>query len=121
MTRGKPREYKSDLDFPDLDDDATLPEVIKEYNALVKGMNFFNKFVSFQSNFDGFVASVTLPATTDVKIQHFLGVTPKWRVILRQEGNGVISDIPSGWNEDVITLRNNGAVEVKISVLIARE
>ena len=114
--------YKADLDFPQLGKDAELKDVIKNYNELVKGINFFNKFLSIQSNFDGYVATdITIPATSSVKIQHFLGVIPKWRIILRQTGNGVVTDIPSEWTDKVISLYNNGATEIVISVFIARE
>jgi hypothetical protein len=113
--------YKADLDFPQLESDAELKDVIKAYNEIAKGLNFFNKFVSFQSNFDGKIASVTIAAASSVRIQHFLGTIPKWRVILRQEGNGVIEDVPSEWTDKYITLYNNGAESVTLSLLIARE
>jgi hypothetical protein len=113
--------YKADLDFPSLESDATLEDVIKAYNELAKGMNFLNKFISFQSNFDGKISSVTIAATSKARIQHFLGVIPKWRVILRQEGNGVITDVSSEWTDKYITLYNNGAESVTLSLLIARE
>jgi hypothetical protein len=116
-----PKPYQSDLDFKQLDEDAEISDVISNYNEVVKGINFTNKRLSFQANFDGYIASVTIPAGSEVQIQHFLDIIPKWRIILRQEGNGVISDIPSGWNDKFITLKNNGAVSVTISVLIARE
>jgi hypothetical protein len=110
--------------FPDLKDlpkDATLEEVIESYGDLVRLVNFALKSLSIQSNFNGYVADVVIPAATNFQIQHFLGVTPKWRVILRQEGNGVISDIPSGWNERYITVYNNGAGAVNASIWIVRE
>lgn len=108
-------------DLKDIPDGASLEEVIEAHNEVVKALNFVLKALSFQSNFNGYIATVSIPATTEVRISHFLGVTPKWRVILRQEGNGVISDIPSGWNDSFITLRNNGSVTVTVTVLIARE
>ena len=117
-----PKPSRADLDFSTLDADAPLEDVVKGYNEIVKGINFLNKFLSIQSNFDGYTATnITIPATSSVKIQHFLGVIPKWRIILRQTGNGVVTDIPSEWNNKVISLYNNGAAEVNISVFIARE
>jgi len=102
-----------------------LKEVILELqdtlNFVIQEFSFFSKSLSFQSNFDGYIAEVTFKANQELQIQHFLGVTPKWRVILKQEGNGVLSDITSKWNNDSITLRNNGAVSVTASILIARE
>lgn len=112
------RAYK---DLRPLPEDAEIEDIIREYNNLANTFNFLTKFMSISNNFDGNISTVVLPATTQVQVQHLLGVTPKYRLILRQEGNGVISDIPSGWNDKYITLLNNGSVEVRITILIARE
>jgi hypothetical protein len=118
---------RADKDFKGVEKDAELDEVIIRFNELVKGINYTNKFLSIQSNFDGYIATdVSLPAnptgTSTVKIQHFLGVIPKWRIILRQTGNGVITDVSEEWTDKVISLKNNSTTEnVVISVFIARE
>jgi hypothetical protein len=118
-----PVTYRSDLDFPQLEDNASLEDVIRAYNRLAKGVNFSNKRISIQSNFDGYIAKdVEIAANSSVIIQHFLGVIPKWRIILRQTGNGVITDIPEEWTDRAISLKNNSTTDsVKISVFIARE
>lgn len=119
MTTGVAR---SDVEIESLPNEGiTGEDVINAHNKLVAAFNFISKNMSLQSNFNCYVAEVTLPATSQVSVQHFLGVVPKYRIILRQVGNGVISDIPSGWTSDVITLYNNGAVEVKATVMIVRE
>ena len=119
--------YKSDKEIPELDDKISLEELIINHNQLVKRFNFITKALSFSSNFNCYIANVTLKASGDSlgrdtqKIPHFLGVTPKYRIILRQTGNGVITDVNSLWNSTTIGLKNNGSVEVTITVLIARE
>lgn len=119
MTTGVAR---SDIEIESLpDDEITAQDVIDAHNKLVASYNFLTKNISLQSNFNCYIAKVTIPATSQLQIQHFLGVIPSYRIILRQEGNGVITDIPSGWTSDVITLYNNGAVEVKATVMIVRE
>lgn len=116
------KQYRADVDIEELEDTSELQDVVKVFNKLVASYNFMNKSLSIQSNFDGFIAEdVKIPATSSLKIQHFLGVKPKWRIILRQVGNGVITDIPSDWSDKVISLKNNGAEAVTISVFIARE
>ena len=117
-----PVPYQADFDLGQLGDTPTPREVIKAINDIAFYLNFFNKSLSLQANFNGYIAeNITIPATSEAKIQHFLGVQPKWRIILRQVGNGVITDIPSNWNDKVISLYNNGAVEVTLTVFIARE
>jgi hypothetical protein len=120
--------YRADLEIESLPAEGiTGEDVINAHNKLVSAYNFISKNMSLQSNFNCYIAKVTLAAAGDSAgrdtqvVQHFLGVVPKYRIILRQEGNGVITDIPSGWTSDVVTLYNNGAVEVSITVMIVRE
>jgi hypothetical protein len=112
---------RSFKDLKSLDTDSSLEEAIETLNALNFYFSQLSKYLSFQNNFDGYIASVEIAAGASADVQHFLGITPKFRVILRQEGNGVLTDIPSGWNDKVIALKNNGAETVRAVMLIARE
>jgi hypothetical protein len=120
--RQQPQEFRSDIDLKALKDTSSLEEVILSVNNMTTFLAFFNRSLSLQSNFDGYIAeNIVIPAASSLRIQHFLGVKPKWRIILRQVGNGVITDIPSDWDDKVISLYNNGAVQVTLTVFIARE
>jgi hypothetical protein len=112
---------RSDYDFKSIPNDAELPELIDHYNKFINLFNFFNKSLSFQSNFNGYIQEVTVDATSSIDVYHYLGVIPKWRIILRQTGNGVITDIPEKWNKNYVSFYNNGATSVTFTVLIARE
>ena len=116
-----PISFKSSPDIPDLPEDASLEEAIAHINRVSAEFTTLSKLLSFTANFDGYITTVTIPASGSLKVQHFLGIIPKYRIILKQEGNGVISDIPSEWNDKTITLVNNGVVDVTITILIARE
>jgi hypothetical protein len=119
MTTGVAR---GDLELEQLpSEDITSEDVINSLNKTINTLNFLTKNISLQSNFNCYIANIKIPATSQISVQHFLGVVPKYRIILRQVGNGVITDIPSGWTSDVITLYNNGAVEVSLTVMIVRE
>jgi hypothetical protein len=108
-------------DIRPLEDDATLDKVVDTLNTFINSYNFLTKSFSFEKNINGFFTQVTIPANSEISIQHFLGVKPKYRLILRQEGNGIISDVSSGWDDKVITLFNNGAVQITATILIVRE
>lgn len=114
-------DLKDTEDYINTNSQQYLIDIQDKLNYFMKEFSNFSKSLSFQNNFDGYIASVAFPASSSIQIQHFLGVTPKWRVVLRQEGNGVLSDISSGWNEDYITMKNNGTEVVTASILIARE
>jgi hypothetical protein len=115
------RDLKDTEDYINTNSQQYLIDIQDKLNYFMKEFSSFSKSLSFQNNFDGYIASVTFPASSSVKIEHFLGVTPKWRVVLRQEGNGVLSDISSGWDSTFITMKNNGTEVVTASILIARE
>ena len=108
-------------DITPVKDDTKIEDLIPELNKLINAFNFLTKSLSLEKNFNGYITTVTIPATSEVAIQHFLGLKPKYRLVLKQEGNGIITDVPSGWNDKIITLYNNGAVEVTATILIARE
>jgi hypothetical protein len=113
---------RADIELKQLPEgDITSKDVIDSINSITNFINFLSKNLSLQSNFNCFIAQVEIPASSELQIQHFLGVVPRYRIILRQQGNGVITDTPSGWTNKVITLYNNGAVTVTATIMIVRE
>jgi len=125
MTRAISSLFRSAPDMEQIPDGAELPEVIDIINKSITYLGQLNKLLSIQSNFDGYIAeNIEIGVGLTAKIQHYLGVMPKWRIILRQTGNGVITDVnstPSDWNDKIISLKNNGAETVILTVFIARE
>jgi stringent starvation protein B len=123
MIQGK-SSFKSDFDIEKIEEGTSLEDCITIINKAFNRLEFFNKSISFQSNFNGYIAeNVKIPAGATSRIEHYLGVTPKNRIIFRQTGNGVVTDVNSvsDWNNKVISLKNNGAEEVVLTVFIARE
>lgn len=80
---------------------------------LVSGMN---GRLSFQDNFPSFVVNdLTIPAGSSVDIDNLLvNIIPNERIIVRQTGNGVVTD--GVWDLKTLRLFNNGAVDVVVSV-----
>jgi len=72
--------------------------------------------LSFKDNFDSFtVADLTIPAGEEVNITNGLGFIPSGRLIVRQTGNGLVTD--GVWDIETVRLFNNGAVDVVITVI----
>lgn len=91
-------------------------------NKLIDQHNFVTKNLSLKGNFNGqIIDNVKFASGEEKIISHSLGIVPRYRIILRQEGNGVISDIPSGWTKNSIKLKNNGTVQVTVSIMLVRE
>lgn len=109
-------------DIPKLNETDDLGGVIRQLNVLINDYNFFQNHISLKSNLDGQILENLTFAAGEIKtIPHKLGKVPAGRIIIRQEGNGVLSDIPSDWNSKSIKMINNGAVSVTATILIVRE
>jgi hypothetical protein len=101
---------------------ATTDEIIDQHNELIDSFNFLATRISMSENFDGqIIENISFGAGEDKVINHNLGKTPLFRFILRQEGNGVLSDTPSGWNDFQVQIKNNGAVSVTATIMLLRE
>lgn len=75
----------------------------------------FNGRLSFDDNFPSFIAQdIEIEAGETAEIPNQLSVTPNERYIVRQIGDGVITD--GTWDINTLRLVNNGAVTVTISV-----
>lgn len=97
-------------------------DLVDKTNDLIDSFNFLSSKLSLKENFDGqIIENISFAAGEDKVIPHKLGILPKYRIILRQEGNGVLSDTPSGWNKFQIKVKNNGAVEVTATIMLVRE
>lgn len=100
------------------DDDQTWTERI---NSIVDAFNFTLKNLSLNKNFSSKIVDVVFASGETKNIAHLLGVRPKYRIILRQEGNGVLSDIPSAWSDKVAVIKNNGSVTVRATIMFLKE
>lgn len=88
-----------------------LPDEFKDLEIGLKRLSFIDNFRSFQT-------TVTIPATSEIEIKNLISPSiPSQRIILRQTGNGVITDGPSRWDEENVYLYNNGAVPVTATVI----
>jgi hypothetical protein len=61
------------------------------------------------------VEELTIPAGTEVSITNQLGTIPTARLIVRQTGDGLVTD--GVWDLQTVRLFNNGAVDVTITVI----
>lgn len=66
----------------------------------------------------GEILSVTLAPNETKLIPHGLRAIPQYRLILRQTGNAVITDVDALWTEYTIGLKNESANEVKLTIKV---
>jgi len=77
------------------------------------------KRINFEDNFETFTATIKLEAGEQGYIVNALNVPPTKRIVIRQTGNGLITD-GTAWNSEKVSLINNGAEEVTATVLFMR-
>jgi hypothetical protein len=103
-------------------------ELIREfseenYGRLVDLLNTGLYKLSLGENLSGEIVSVTLPANGDeVEVPHTLKETPKYRIIVKQSGNGSIIDGLNEWSDRYIYLKltTYSTEEVTAKILIMR-
>lgn len=84
-----------------------------------------NKVISDELGLDGFsldndiigeILVITLAPNESKIISHGLRAIPKYRIILRQTGNAVITDVNQYWTDKTIGLLNNSANSVSLTI-----
>jgi hypothetical protein len=120
---GGDETMKSFKDLPEFNElDLQNPTgFLLKINKWIYYFNYLSKYLSFTKNFSGSIIELQFAAGESKIISHLLGVQPKYRIILRQEGNGVLSDIPSSWTDKVAGIVNNGAVTVNATIMFMKE
>ena len=72
--------------------------------------------LTFSENFDAFVVEVELTAGQELAIKNRIQKTPKYRLILRQDATGEITDGTTEWDSNNVYLKNNGSNTVRLTV-----
>lgn len=100
------------------EDVQDLPELQKAVNDAIVELNYILRSLTLV-NLDGDIRTVTIPANSTLRVSHKLGIKPKYRIILKQEGGGLITD--GAYTNKYIELINNGGSEATIAVIIVKD
>jgi hypothetical protein len=104
-----------------LDEDITLKDFLDQYyNLTIDDLNAYFQTLSLSKHFDSqLLEDIEIPASTTVRIEHRLEAIPKYKIIVKQSGGGLITD--GDYAQNYIELINNGASTATISVIIFKE
>jgi len=92
----------------------------EEFNAALKDLFSGLRRINFQDNFEQFEVTVTMASGETANIKNSLGYPITKRIIIRQTGNGLITDGTGVWNSESVSLMNNGPDQVTVTVLFLR-
>lgn len=91
----------------------------KSFSRLADDMSAFVTGISLKNNMDSTILErISIPAGEEIKLSHNLKKVPRHRIITRQVGNSLITDGDDAWTDKYITLKNNGAKDVLLSICI---
>jgi len=95
---------------------------IKDAKDLLTRLNdVFADGLSLKKGLSGEIITLTFAPNESKIVNHGLGRIPSYRMILRQTGNAVITDVDSLWTDKTIGLLNNSAVTVTLTIKLFLE
>jgi len=97
--RKRPGEYRP------VKEDAPINELIDRLNELIMDGIYLDKDIK------GEILSIVLAPNESKIISHGLRAIPQYRIILRQTGNAVITDVNASWTDRTIGLKNNSGTD----------
>ena len=95
-----------------------VEEIKRVYNDNITELNYILRNLTL-SNLDGEIVTVTIPALSSLRINHKLRLIPKYRIILKQIGGGLIRDLE--YTPTYIELENTGADDAIITLIIVKD
>jgi hypothetical protein len=116
----KPLDPGRTADYKKIENPGDDKAFVENYNVMVDELNKLKNAFPV-GKLSGQILDASIGAGAEVRISHSLQSTPKYRLLLRQVGNGVITDVNDKWNDKYVTLKNNGLVAVDITVMLIRE
>lgn len=88
----------------------------RRINDLDDVVSRFNDGFSLEKDLIGEIIKVTLAPNESKIISHGLRAIPLYRLILRQTGNAVITDVDQYWTDKTIGLLNNSSNTVVLTI-----
>lgn len=95
----------------------------KTFGDLADALNSaFLRGITLKDNLDGDIVEITIPsAGTEIGIRHNLKVTPKYRIILKHRGDGIILDGDTAWDGKTVYFKASQATEnIQATILLMR-
>ena len=90
--------------------------MIKEEESLYDALNdLLTDGILLDKDLKGEIITVTFAPNESKIIPHGLRSTPQYRIILKQTGNAVITDVNDKWTDKTVGLLNNSANTVVLT------
>ncbi len=110
-------KFKPIKRFADATIEKTIEWIRTELNACLRELFIGLYNLTFQDNFNSFTWTGALTTGQELQIPHTFKKIPSGYIIYKQVGNGVVDAGTTAWTNEVVYLRNNGAVTVTLTVV----
>lgn len=95
---------------------------------LAKDSNLLDRFntwlvdgISLSRGLKGEILTISLAPNESIVVNHGLRNKPRYRLILKQVGNAVITDVDAAWTDKTVGFLNNSANAVTITIKLMLE
>jgi len=93
----------------------TINELFKQFNDQQ------SSGISLKNGIGGEILELQFAPNESLIVNHGLGKIPSYRLILRQTGNAVITDVNSAWTNKTVGFLNNSANTVTLTIKLMVE
>lgn len=90
------------------------------FEALKRHLSTGLRRLRFVDNFQSFQVAVEILNGEEISIRNRLQEVPEKRIIVRQSGNGLVTDGDTTWTKELVYLKNHGPDDVTVTVIFLR-
>ena len=95
-------------------------ENLFDLKQLIRHLSAGLERLSFDDNFEGFEATIVIPASSELKLRNQLNFLPTKYIITQQQGNGLLTAGDTKWDQNFLYMKNHGASQVTATVQFLR-
>lgn len=96
--------------------------------VISKGVDLLDRFndmmsggISLKNGLQGEILELVFAPNETKVVSHGLKAVPRYRLILRQTGNGLITDVNESWTKKSVGFLNNSANTITVTIKIFLE
>ena len=95
-------------------------ENLFDLKQLIRHLSAGLQRLRFNDNFEGFEATIAIPASTELKLRNQLSFIPTKYIITQQKGNGLLTAGDTAWSANFIYMKNHGPNSITATVFFMR-
>lgn len=95
-------------------------ENIFDLKQLIRHLSAGFRRLDFIDNFESFEVILVISAGSELKFRNQLNFVPSRAILVKQKGNGLVTQGDTPWTKDFLYMKNHGAQEVTVTYIFMR-